>query len=223
MDKKDLTKILNDHKKWVNGEGGERANLCDANLCDANLRNADLWNADLRNTNLWNADLRNTNLRNTNLCDANLCDANLRNANLRNANLRNTNLCDANLCDANLRNANLRNADLRNTNLWNADLRNTNLCDAVLPPPTILLLCNWGKVSDKLTSELMRYDATNHHHPHKFQEWADGGDCPYSSGFPRVAHFQENKELWKPGKAKSARELVLMLFKEKGIKYDPNL
>jgi len=148
MDKKDLTKILNDHKKWVNGEGGERANLWNANL----------WNADLRNANLWNA------------------------------------------------------------NLWNA-----NLCDAVLPPPTILLLCNWGKVSDKLTSELMRYDATNHPHPHKFQEWADGGDCPYSSGFPRVAHFQENKELWKPGKAKSARELVLMLFKEKGIKYDPNL
>jgi len=203
MDKKDLTKILNDHKKWVNGEGGERADLW----------NADLWNADLRNTNLWNANLRKANLWNTNLCDANLCDANLRNADLWNANLRN----------ANLWNADLWNADLRNANLWNADLWNTNLCDAVLPPPTILLLCNWGKVSDKLTSELMRYDATNHPHPHKFQEWADGGDCPYSSGFPRVAHFQENKELWKPGKAKSARELVLMLFKEKGIKYDPNL
>jgi len=183
MDKKDLTKILNDHKKWVNGEGGERANLWNANLWNADLRNANLWNADLRNANLWNANLRN----------------------------------------ADLWNADLRNANLWNANLWNANLWNANLCDAVLPPPTILLLCNWGKVSDKLTSELMRYDATNHPHPHKFQEWADGGDCPYSSGFPRVAHFQECRECWKPGKAKSARELVLMLFKEKGIKYDPNL
>jgi len=173
MDKKDLTKILNDHKKWVNGEGGERANLS-----DADLRNADLRNADLRNADLWNADLRN----------------------------------------ADLWNADLRNANLSDADLWNADLRN-----AVLHPPTILLLCNWGKVSGKLTSELMRYDAANHPKPHKFQEWADGGGCPYSSGFPRVAHFQENKELWKPGKAKSARELVLMLFKEKKIKYDPNL
>jgi hypothetical protein len=70
---------------------------------------------------------------------------------------------------------------------------------------------------------LMRYDASNHPKPHKFQEWADGGDCPYKGGFPRVANFQEDRKLWKPGKAKSARELVLMLFKEKDIKHDDSL
>jgi hypothetical protein len=69
----------------------------------------------------------------------------------------------------------------------------------------------------------MRYDAANHPKPHKFQEWADGGDCPYNGGFPRVAHFQERRECWKLGKSKSARELVLLLFAEKEIKHDPNL
>jgi len=143
MIEKELTKILNAHKKWVQGEGGGRANLREANLGEA-----DLWGA----------------------------------------------------------------------NLGGADFTNT-----ILPPPTLLLLCNWGRVSDELTTELMRYDATNHPHPHKFQEWADGGGCPYNRGFPRVAHFQECRECWKSGKAKSARELVLMLFKERDIKYNLNL
>ena len=81
----ELQTVLEEHKKWLeseDGEGGSRANLCDANLCGANLRDA--------------------NLRDANLSDANLCGANLRYANL----------CDANLCGANLRYADLRNADL---------------------------------------------------------------------------------------------------------------
>ncbi len=83
----------------------------------------------------------------------------------------------------------------------------------------MLLLCDWGGVSDELTLELMRYDASNHPDPSKFTEWAEGGNCPHQSGFMRCAYFKEKRELWKPGKAKSARELVLMLFDEKNIKY----
>jgi len=163
MIEKELTKILNAHKKWVQGEGGGRANLGEADLREANLWGADLWGANLGEANLGEADL------------------------------------------------------------WGANLGGADFTNTILPPPTLLLLCNWGRVSDELTTELMRYDATNHPHPHKFQEWADGGGCPYNRGFPRVAHFQECRECWKSGKAKSARELVLMLFKERDIKYNLNL
>ena len=81
MKQEDLNKILNEHKLWLNCNGGSRANLRDANLRganlrDANLRDADLRDADLRGANLCRADLRGANLRDANLRDADLRDAN---------------------------------------------------------------------------------------------------------------------------------------------------
>ena len=78
----DLKKILDEHLLWLNGEGGSRANLCDADLSGANLRCADLRNANLRCADLRGADLR--------------C-ADLRGANLRCANLRCADLCGASI------------------------------------------------------------------------------------------------------------------------------
>ena len=52
MNKKELDKIVADHKKWVMGNGGERADLQ-----GAYLRGADLRGADLRGANLQGADL----------------------------------------------------------------------------------------------------------------------------------------------------------------------
>ena len=107
-----------------------------------------------------------------------------------------------------------RQADLRQANLTRA-----NLTGADLPSPTILLLADWGEVSDKLCTKLMRYDASNHPEPSKFDDWAKGGECPYTdSHWERAANFKEKKELWKAGEAKSALELVMMLFNEKNIK-----
>ena len=85
-----LKKILYDHKLWINGEGGCRADLCGANLCGANLR--------------W------ANLRRANLRRANLCGANLRWADLCGANLSGADLCGADLCGADLRGADLSGA-----------------------------------------------------------------------------------------------------------------
>lgn len=89
MNKKELAKVLENHKHWLKEdcEGWENMK---ANLCNADLRYADLRYADLRNADLYNADL----------CYANLRDADLRYANLCCADLYNANLCDANLCDA---------------------------------------------------------------------------------------------------------------------------
>ena len=68
MTQEELAKILELHKKWLNGEeGGERANLSGAdlrwaNLSGANLRWADLSGADLSDANLSGANLRWANL-----------------------------------------------------------------------------------------------------------------------------------------------------------------
>ena len=82
MTQEELNAILENHKKWLEGNGGERANLkganlrganlCGANLCDANLRDADLRDADLRDADLRDADLRYADLYGADLCDADL-------------------------------------------------------------------------------------------------------------------------------------------------------
>ena len=75
---KTLREILEDHKKWLDGDAaGQRADLSNADLSYAYLRYAHLRNARLRNADFTGADLSYANLRN----------ADLRNADLRNAKL----------------------------------------------------------------------------------------------------------------------------------------
>jgi hypothetical protein len=139
-----------------------------ANLCGADLRGADLRGADLRG------------------------------ADLRGANLYGANLYGANLCGANLRGADLRGANLRGADLYGADLRGADLYGANLPSPTVVLLANWGNVTDKLCRDLMTYDAACHPDPTLFTKWAEGGPCPYIAiKIERAASFTEVKALWK--------------------------
>ena len=110
MKPEEIREILEQHQKWLMGNGGSRANLrgadlSDANLSDANLSGADLCDAVLRRADLSDANLSDANLRGANLSDADLRRADLRDANLSDANLSGANLCDADLCDANLRGA----------------------------------------------------------------------------------------------------------------------
>jgi len=42
MKEKELKEILDEHKKWLNGKGGQRADLINADLSDADLSGADL-------------------------------------------------------------------------------------------------------------------------------------------------------------------------------------
>lgn len=102
MTKGELQDIIESHKKWLNDDGGERANLCGADLSDTDLRNADLSCAIINAANLSYADLSGANLCYTNLC----------NTDLHNANISDANLCGANLSGANLSRANLRGTDL---------------------------------------------------------------------------------------------------------------
>ena len=112
INQEELNKILKEHKLWLKGEGGKRADLENTNLKDVYLKNTNLQYANLKY-----ADLECVNLR----------GANLRNANLKNVNLQYTNLAEVNLEDANLQYANLEDANLKNANLKNADLQYANL------------------------------------------------------------------------------------------------
>lgn len=64
MEKEKLDKILENHKLWLNGEGGECANLRGADLRYANLNSANLSGASLYNANLYSSNLNNANLNN---------------------------------------------------------------------------------------------------------------------------------------------------------------
>ena len=178
-----------------------------ADLRWADLRRADLCWADLRCANLRGANLRGANLRWADLRGASLSEANLRGADLYEANLR-----EASLCCANLRGANLRGANLREADLGEADLRGADL-----PSPTTVLLAYWGNVSDLLCTELMRYDAANHPDGDEaFTTWKETGVCPYNNcHVQRAANFEERRDLWSPGPAKSAYELMCMVLDEK--------
>ena len=52
MSHEELQTILDDHAKWLRGDGGKQANLSGANLSGANLSWANLSEANLRGANL---------------------------------------------------------------------------------------------------------------------------------------------------------------------------
>lgn len=137
ISREELNEIVRKHELWLQGIGGECADLSNTNLRYddlrfANLENADLSDADLKNANLRYANLKLANLNGANLRYANLKHANLRRADLSDADLNDTNLKYADLSDANLRYADLSDADSRGANLSDADLRHTDLSDANL-------------------------------------------------------------------------------------------
>ena len=82
MTQNELKQRIAEHKKWLNGEGGDPLVLSGADLRSAVLRSADLRGSDLRSADLRGADLRGAVLRGADLSDADLSDADLRSADL---------------------------------------------------------------------------------------------------------------------------------------------
>lgn len=122
MEKEKLEEIIANHGRWLQGDGGKRANLAAA----------DLYGADLEGVNLRRANLRSANLRRASLRRACLCEADLEGADLEKANLCGANLRGANLERTDLEGANLEGANLEGANLYRADLRGASLCRASL-------------------------------------------------------------------------------------------
>jgi uncharacterized protein YjbI with pentapeptide repeats len=81
MEKAKLDEILANHKKWLEENGGERANLRFADLNVADLSGADLKFANLSCADLSGADLSEADLRYADLSGADLRGADLSGAN----------------------------------------------------------------------------------------------------------------------------------------------
>ena len=127
-----LREILESHRSWLRGEGGERANLRKANLIGASLRGLYLIGVDLSGAILVNADLKGTSLIGTTLKKANLKGATLSGADLIGADLAQAILREADLSGADLREAKLTGAVLRESVLDSATLHGATLRDANL-------------------------------------------------------------------------------------------
>ena len=63
MDREKLNAILENHKKWIMGNGGKKANLSNADLSGADLSGADLNGANLSGANLRKTDLSGADIR----------------------------------------------------------------------------------------------------------------------------------------------------------------
>jgi hypothetical protein len=87
MNTEQLQHTLEQHKLWLRGEGGQKANLSGSDLSGSNLYGCDLREADLSGSNLRGCNLSGSNLRECNLrgCDLRECD--LYGCNLREADL----------------------------------------------------------------------------------------------------------------------------------------
>lgn len=119
------------------------------------------------------------------------------------------------LLRSSFREANLEDAKLIDCSLKQSSFDFAKARRLSFSPPE-MLLAQWGECSDKLTTELMRYDAANHPDPAAFDRWAKGGPCPYGRySVLRAANFAQKQDAWSPGPAKPALELVKMLFREK--------
>jgi uncharacterized protein YjbI with pentapeptide repeats len=139
---KSLADILEEHKKWLKGEGGRRADLRSAALKNADMKGVNLTGADLREAALEGAclnrvDLRGADLRKAHLDRAGLIGSRLIAANLEFASLNEVvgteaDFTEANLLRAGLSKAGLNRAVLRGANLREADLREANLVKADL-------------------------------------------------------------------------------------------
>ena len=93
MNKEQLKDILENHKKWLDGEkDGERANLSYTDLSDANLRRADLRGADLSDANLRGTDLSDANLSHATLIYTDMSHTDLSHTDLRGTDLRGADL-----------------------------------------------------------------------------------------------------------------------------------
>jgi hypothetical protein len=155
----DLKKILDAHREWAVGNGGERANLRSADLSGAYLSGAYLSGANLSGADLRSADLSGAYLSGAYLDGANLSGAYLGGANLSGANLSGAYLSGAYLSGAYLDGANLSGANLSGANLRSADLRSAYLDDKTTWPafficPETGSFRAWKKLKGGIIAEL---------------------------------------------------------------------
>jgi uncharacterized protein YjbI with pentapeptide repeats len=133
MTQEELSKILEKHKKWLNGENdGHRLYLSHLELKSLDLIGIDLSFIEISRSKLQGIDFSNSKLFHTNLSKNDLSFSTLYRSNLSRSDLRD---CDLTLCDlryADLSFADLRGAKLNLTSLEFANLYGTKFDDSQL-------------------------------------------------------------------------------------------
>jgi len=81
-----LKEILEEHRKWVRGDGGSRADLSGVDLSGADLSGVDLSGVDLSDADLYGANLSRADLSGADLSGVDLSSADLSGANLQKRN-----------------------------------------------------------------------------------------------------------------------------------------
>ncbi len=118
------------HKKWLNGEDGERANLSGANLSGADLHRANLSGTDMSHTNMSHSNLSGADMSNTNLSHSDLSYADLSGADMSYADLSHAILIGTDLSYSDLGCAILIGTDMSHSDLSGANLSHANLSSA---------------------------------------------------------------------------------------------
>jgi len=131
MKQQELDKLLEQHRRYANGEPVSPVSLQDEDLSGLRLEGC-LQGLNLYGANLTGADLSFSSLAYSNLSRARLKNANLENASLRGASFRQSNLEGANLKGTQLQMAILNHAVLTHANLTETDLSGTHLSYAKL-------------------------------------------------------------------------------------------
>ena len=120
MTSEKLAEILENHKKWLNGEGGERADLSGSNLSGSDLSGSNLIGSNLIGSNLSGSNLSGSNLRYSDLSGSDLSGSNLSGSDLSGSDLRYSNLSGSDLSGSNLSGSNLSGSNLSGSNLSQA-------------------------------------------------------------------------------------------------------
>lgn len=97
MNAMELREILEQHRLWLNDEGGKRADLHDADLTHVDLSHVDLKYADLSYADLSYANLSHADMRNAKMCYATLSFSDMSYVMLHHANMYGVNLDGAKL------------------------------------------------------------------------------------------------------------------------------
>lgn len=177
----ELRAILDEHRRWLEGDSNARpadlkgkrirGNLDGERLDQASLIECDLCGASLKEASLYRATLIGAKLRETDLEFADLRDADLHDADLARAVLRGANLQTANLTDADLGAANLADSQLEGADFTAARLKGAKLAEASGLSECILRDANLEGATGIIGSEFARIDVTGARLPKEIHEF----------------------------------------------------
>ena len=148
MTKEEIAAVLAEHKSWLEGNGGKRANMRYANMRGANMRYADMRGADMRYANMRYAKMEGANMESADMEGAKMEGANMEGANMRYANMRGANMRYANMRGADMRGADMRYANMEGANMEGADMRYANMRYAKINDKTVIGILRRATRSD---------------------------------------------------------------------------